>query len=89
MQFGQKGLDELCKKLQKALKDAKLTLEVLQPKSVGPKDLNSKEAQVKFKAKIKMTKDLMVQTLKQWYNEAIASTYVLLCNLLASTPQTQ
>jgi hypothetical protein len=49
---------------------------------------SSKEALDDIKYELKLTKELAQSTLKQ-YNEAVASIYELLCNLLAGKPKTQ
>ncbi len=83
-----KGLDSQCKKLMKELNEQTTVLEALKHKSIGPWDSSSEEDPDKIKAKIKETKELALETQKQ-YNEVVASTYKLLCNLLAGEPQSQ
>ena len=60
--------------------------EALYHKSIGPRDLSSNKDLDKIKAEIKETKELALETQKQ-YIEVVASTYEHLCNLLAGTPQ--
>ena len=83
----QKGLNKQCKKLQKGIKGANIALEALKLKSIGPRDLSSREAQDDLKDELKLTKELAQLTLKH-FNEAMVNTYELLCNLLAGEPQT-
>jgi hypothetical protein len=52
-----------------------------------PQDSSSKEDPDEIKAEIKVTKELALETQKQ--NVVVASTYELLCNLLAGKLQSQ
>ena len=72
-----KGLDAQCKKLMKEQKEQTIVLEALKLKSVGPRDASPKEDPDEIKAEIKETKELALETQKQ-YNEVVASTYRLL-----------
>ncbi len=86
--IGNKGLNAQCKKLMKERNEQMTVLEALKHMSIGPQDLSSKEDPDKVKAKIKETKELALETQKQ-YNEEVASTYELRCNLPAGEPQSQ
>ncbi len=63
-------------------------LEALKLKSIGPRDSSPDEDPDEIKAEIKETKELALETQKQ-YNEVVASTYELLRNLLVGKPQSQ
>ncbi len=63
------------------------TLDNLQ-KSIGPKDLSSKEDQEACKVDLSPTQEMLEETCKAC-NKAVAKTYKLLWNLLPGNPQTQ
>ena len=72
--IGNKGLDVQCKKLMKERNEQTAVLEALKLKSVGPRDLSPDEDPDKIKAEIKETKELALETQKQ-YNEVVVNTY--------------
>jgi hypothetical protein len=89
----QKGLDKQCKDLNKEMKMAAAALGALKQKSIGPQDSSSKKDQEVYKNKVEalriknaQTQEILKTTTKR-YNEAVASTYKLLHNLLAGKPQ--
>jgi hypothetical protein len=90
-----KGLDKQCKDLNKVMKMAAAALGAAKEKSIGPQDLSFKKDQEAYKNEVEapriekaQTQEMLKTTTKD-YNKAVASTYELLHNLLASEPQTQ
>ena len=73
MLFGNKGLDAQCKKLMKERNEQTTVLEALKHKSIGPRDSSSEEDPDEIKAEIKETKELALETQKQ-YNAVVACT---------------
>ncbi len=74
---------------------AAAALGALKQKSIGSQDLSSKKDQEAYKNEVEalriekaQTQEMLKTTTKD-YNEAVASMYELLRNLLASEPQTQ
>ena len=88
MPYQQQELNAQCKKIMKERNKQTTVLEALKLKSIGPRDASPEEDPDEIKAEIKETKELALETQKQ-YNEVVASTYELLCNLLAGKPQSQ
>ncbi len=69
-------------------KDMQIALEALKLKSIGLWEKSAKETLDNIKDVMKLTKELAQSSSKQ-YNKVIASTFELLCNLLAGKPRTQ
>jgi hypothetical protein len=76
--INQKGLNILCRKLERLLEKQVGTLENLH-KSIGPEGLNFKEVQEACKVKIKQTTKMLEEATKE-HSEAMAKTYELLKN---------
>jgi hypothetical protein len=93
--INQKGLDNQYKEYNKEMKTASAALGALKQKSIGPAESISKKNQEALENELEALKMKKAQTpemLKassKGYNEAVAATYELLCNLLVSKPQTQ
>ncbi len=68
--IGKKGLDAQCKKFMKERNEQTTVLEALKLKSIGPWDASPEEDPDEIKAKIKETKELALETQKQ-YNEVV------------------
>ena len=90
--INQKGLDVLIMLNKKVMKSVTAALGALKQKSIGPEDLNSNkdlEAHMSKKEALKLkealAQEMLVMATKA-YNKAVAATYKLLRNLLASEP---
>ena len=83
-----KGLDLLCKKLVREQNEQVTVLEALAKESIGPEDSNSDKAHDTHTLEVKTAWEIHDQKKKQ-YEEAVASVYELLPNLLAGEAQSQ
>jgi hypothetical protein len=81
--IGNKGLNAQCKKLIKERNEETTVLKALHHKSIGPRDLSFDEDLDEIKAETVETKELALETQKQ-YNIVVVSTYELLHNLTSS-----
>ncbi len=84
----QKGLDAACKKAATELEKAKKSLEAQTRNPSGSQDSSSKEDQEACKLELKLTKELVKSSQKD-YDGAIAQAYELLRNLFVGDPQAQ
>jgi hypothetical protein len=76
----QKGLDAACKKAATELEKAKKSLEAQTRNPIGSQDSSSKEDQEARKLELKLTKELVESSQKD-YDGAVAQAYELLRNL--------